>query len=131
MAKIMKDKLSKMINRYILPIKSTAKWIQAIAKYYHRFNDIMSKYPPSLEIEFANKPFSSEDLETNQMKKYCNQLNQFVDSPSTQFQLIQLLTLCGIKIDSKKKENHFNLAQMPNETLQALIFFVNHQINSQ
>lgn len=89
----------------------------------------MKKYPPVLKDEFENKSFSNSVDQNNEVKKLCSALSELTDQ-SSQYELMQLLTIFGVKIDSKKKENTFKLLQLPQDCIQALMLYTKDKYDS-
>lgn len=122
MAKVMKKKFLKLCKFFTIPYKTQSDWFNCIESLYQKINTTMKKSPPSLKKEFEDKSFSRSADQHNEIKKLCSSLSRLTDQ-SSQYEIMQLLTTFGVKIDSKKKENTFKLLQLPQEAVQALMLF--------
>ena len=129
MANAMKKKFMKLCRYFVIPFKSQGDWFNSIESLYQKINETMKKYPSTLKSEFEGKSFSYYAEQNNEVKRLHSALSKLTDQ-STQYELMQLLTIFGVKIDSKKKENTFKLFQLPQECIQALILFTKDKYNS-
>lgn len=129
MAKVMKKKFLKLCKLFVIPYKSQGDWINSIESLYQKINIAMKKHPASLKSEFEDKSFSHSVDKNNDIKKLCTALSKLTDK-SSQYELMQLLAIFGVKIDSKKKENTFKLLQLPQECVQALMIYTKDKFNS-
>jgi hypothetical protein len=111
-----------------LKISSPTEWIAAITHLYERLNHQLQNAPGRLRIHFEGKEFDGP-LPVAEVQHFCNAATALTDR-SDVVQILQLLTMYGVKLDIKRDETFVSVKSLPPDALRALITYAKDRYRS-
>jgi hypothetical protein len=118
-SRYMAAKFSKMVKH--LRRLTHKEWIEVVSGLFEKLNGQVQGAPGFLKAYFEEREFGGP-LTHEEMQRLCTAASGLTDR-SDVLQMIQLLTLFGVKLDLKEKENFIGVRNLPPGAIRALISF--------
>lgn len=102
------------------------EWNNLIKKYYEKINRTMQSAPPLFKPFYANKDFlnvtSPDDL-----KRIAEDATKTFTTRDDIIQVIQLLNIYNVNVDTKKEELSYDVNKLPESALKAIVTLSNRK----
>jgi hypothetical protein len=126
LAKAMEAKYKKLKQN--LKLTSPMDWIARISAVYDQLNQRLLSAPGELKVHFKGKNLDGPVPEAD-VEHFCNAVTALTER-SDILQMIQLLTLHGVKLDVRKEETVVMVKDLPAEALNSLIAYTKERYRS-